>query len=261
MRKMLNRLAMIGLLAVLSACNSTDALTPQVDVGGGVIPSSAVTERDIEAVSADTSPVGTAQQTALMGQTESRAEIATTTALTSPSGGEDTAGSLQAQADALSRNQQSAAATVESTTQRQAAATQTTAEATRETAALPTASGESLRFLPIIGAPVKAVTPLSKRLGAEARASGLTIKSSSDASSRHILKGYFSAVADNGKTTVIYVWDVLDNSGARLHRIQGQDSVSTTAADPWTVVPARTMEGIAQRTIGEYLAWSRQNRG
>ena len=118
MRKMLNRLAMIGLLAVLSACNSTDALTPQVDVGGGVIPSSAVTERDIEAVSADTSPVGTAQQTALMGQTESRAEIATTTALTSPSGGEDTAGSLQAQADALSRNQQSAAATVESTTPR-----------------------------------------------------------------------------------------------------------------------------------------------
>ena len=113
MRKMLNRLAMIGLLAVLSACNSTDALTPQVDVGGGVIPSSAVTERDIEAVSADTSPVGTAQQTALMGQTESRAEIATTTALSSPSGGEDTAGSLQAQADALSRNQQSAAATVE----------------------------------------------------------------------------------------------------------------------------------------------------
>ena len=261
MRKMLNRLAMIGLLAVLSACNSTDALTPQVDVGGGVIPSSAVTERDIEAVSADTSPVGTAQQTALMGQTESRAEIATTTALTSPSGSEDTAGSLQAQADALSRNQQSAAATVESTTQRQAAATQTTAEATRETAALPTASGESLRFLPIIGAPVKAVTPLSKRLGAEARASGLTIKSSSDTSSRHILKGYFSAVADNGKTTVIYVWDVLDNSGARLHRIQGQDSVSATAADPWTVVPARTMEGIAQRTIGEYLAWSRQNRG
>ena len=261
MRKMLNRLAMIGLLAVLSACNSTDALTPQVDVGGGVIPSSAVTERDIEAVSADTSPVGTAQQTALMGQTESRAEIATTTALTSPSGGEDTAGSLQAQADALARNQQSAAATVESTTQRQAAATQTTAEATRETAALPAASGESLRFLPIIGAPVKAVTPLSKRLGAEARSSGLTIKSSSDTSSRHILKGYFSAVADNGKTTVIYVWDVLDNSGARLHRIQGQDSVSATAADPWTVVPARTMEGIAQRTIGEYLAWSRQNRG
>ena len=108
---------------------------------------------------------------------------------------------------------------------------------------------------------MKAVTPLSKRLGAEARANGLTIKSSSDASSRHILKGYFSAVADNGKTTVIYVWDVLDNSGARLHRIQGQDSVSATAADPWTVVPARTMEGIAQRTIGEYLAWSRQNRG
>ena len=255
MRKMLNRLAMIGLLAVLSACNSTDALTPQVDVGGGVIPSSAVTERDIEAVSADTSPVGTAQQTALMGQTESRAEIATTTALTSPSGGEDTAGSLQAQADALARNQQSAAATVESTTQRQAAATQTTAEATRETAALPTASGESLRFLPIIGAPVKAVTPLSKRLGAEARASGLTIKSSSDTSSRHILKGYFSAVADNGKTTVIYVWDVLDTAGNRLHRIQGQQKTPAPNAEGWASVSAPAMQGIADQTVDQLAAW------
>ena len=43
--------------------------------------------------------------------------------------------------------------------------------------------------------------------------------------------------------------------GARLHRIQGQETVSGTASDPWTVVPARTMEGIAQKTIRQYLDW------
>lgn len=261
MRTMLNRLAMIGLLTVLCACSSTDALTPQVDVGGGVIPSSAVTESDIAAMSADTTPVGSAQQTAMMAQTQSRAEVAATTVLAPPTGGEDTAGTLQGQADALARRQENAAATSSDAAQQQVVRTEPSASATGTAALTPAASTESVRFLPIIGAPVKAVTPLSKQLGAQARASGLTIKSSSDTTSRHILKGYFSAVADNGKTTVIYVWDVLDGSGARLHRIQGQESVDATSTDPWAVVPARVMEDIAQRTIAQYLAWSRQSRG
>ncbi len=102
---------------------------------------------------------------------------------------------------------------------------------------------------------MQAVTPLSKRLGAEARSSGLTIRSASDNSASHILKGYFSAMNDAGRTTVIYVWDVLDGSGARLHRIQGQESVDGTAADPWAAVPAQTMEGIAQKTIRQYIDW------
>ena len=95
----------------------------------------------------------------------------------------------------------------------------------------------------------------AKRLGAEARSNGLTIRSASDSSTKYILKGYFSAMNDNGQTTVVYVWDVLDSSGARMHRIQGQETVSGNAADPWAAVPARTMEGIASKTIRQYLDW------
>ena len=43
-----------------------------------------------------------------------------------------------------------------------------------QTAKAGTAASGSIRFLPIIGAPVQAVTPLSRQLGAEARANGLT---------------------------------------------------------------------------------------
>ena len=78
---------------------------------------------------------------------------------------------------------------------------------------------------------------------------------SGDQTAEHVLKGYLSAYADGGKVTVVYVWDVLDNSGARLHRIQGQETVSGNAADPWAAVPARTMEGIASKTIRQYLDW------
>jgi hypothetical protein len=123
-----------------------------------------------------------------------------------------------------------------------------------------TSAGTTVRFLPIIGAPVQAVTPLSRQLGTEARSHGLSIKSSNDNSSSFILKGYLSAFSDSGKVTVVYVWDVLDNSGTRLHRIQGQESMPSAAQDPWAAVPASVMQQIASKTITEFSSW-REARG
>ena len=244
MQELTKRLALIGLIAALSGCSSTDALTPRADVGNG-FNSPPVTQGDLDRMSAETTPVTTmpvaSQQTAFTAS-------GTTT-------GADTAGTLQGQADALARNGGVQQADAREATRRSLAAE--TSDGAEEVAALPreTAGGETIRFLPIIGAPVEAVTPLSRRLGAEARSGGLTIRSASDNSTRYILKGYFSAMNDSGNTTVVYVWDVLDGGGARLHRIQGQESVPGTAADPWSVVPAGTMEAIARKTIRQYLDW------
>ncbi|CAN7348535.1 hypothetical protein LJR251_001972 [Rhizobium rhizogenes] len=120
--------------------------------------------------------------------------------------------------------------------------------------------GNSVRFLPIIGAPVEAVTPLSRQLGAEARSLGLAIKSSSDSSASYILKGYLSAFEDGPQISVTYVWDVLDNSGARLHRIQGAESAPLKRGDPWTAVPPAVMQKIATKTMSEFNSW-RDSRG
>ncbi|MGV1893419.1 hypothetical protein [Agrobacterium vitis] len=123
------------------------------------------------------------------------------------------------------------------------------------------AGPDSIRFLPIIGAPVEAVTPLSRQLGAEARAKGLMMRSSSGEQARHILKGYFSAYGESGKITVVYVWDILDASGNRLHRIQGQQTVPGKAQDPWAAVPASVMQIIANKTLDEYVDWRAKNTG
>ncbi|WP_066174708.1 hypothetical protein [Hoeflea olei] len=112
-----------------------------------------------------------------------------------------------------------------------------------------------IRFMPVIGAPVNAVTPLSRQLAVEARNRGLAILSASDPGGEHVLKGYFSADNFDGKTTVFYVWDVLDAAGNRMHRIQGQESVAGGPGDPWATVPADVMERIAARSIAEYAAW------
>lgn len=114
-----------------------------------------------------------------------------------------------------------------------------------------------IRFMPVIGAPVNAVTPLSRQLAVEARNRGLAILSASDPGGDHVLKGYFSADNYDGQTTVFYVWDVLDTAGNRLHRIQGQEAFAGGAGDPWTLVPADVMERIAARSLADYAAWRR----
>ncbi|KAI1692705.1 hypothetical protein Ddc_23410 [Ditylenchus destructor] len=74
------------------------------------------------------------------------------------------------------------------------------------------------------------------------------------------MKGYFSVLSEDNQTTVLYVWDVLDASGNRLHRIQGQEKVQGAAADSWSVVQPATMQAIADRTMQEYSTWLAANR-
>jgi len=235
--------------ALLSACNTSDALTPQVDVGAGLQPSSPVTHADAARLA------GTTQQQA--GNQSYSAPAGQPQGMLSPHS------SLQAQAQAIEAGQTSPASSGPSPGQGGALQPADIPQqpSPSQTAALqPSASG-AIRFLPIIGAPVQAVTPLSRQLGAQARAGGLTIRPSSDTATDHILKGYFSAFGDSGTVTVVYVWDILDNEGARLHRMQGQEQIGSTAKDPWAAVPAATMEAIAAKTIRDYLAWKGERAG
>lgn len=112
-----------------------------------------------------------------------------------------------------------------------------------------------VQFAPAIGVSAEAVPTLSARLRARAGQRGIAVAPSNDPSTTHVMKGYFSAFTDGGETTVIYVWDVLDGSGNRLHRIQGQQKQIGSTGEGWAAVTAPTMEAIADRTIDELAVW------
>lgn len=236
------RTACLLATALLAGCNTSDALVPRESVGTGGMQTSPVTQEETAYLARSAQP-----------------ESASTAPLRQPL--PPPQNTLEAQARALESGaavSPAASPPLSGQTPLQQAAQQTLAP---QTAALPAASGQTIRFLPIIGAPVQAVTPLSRQLGSSARASGLTIKGTNDTDARHVLKGYLSAFADGGSIKVVYVWDVLDGEGVRLHRIQGEESVAGKGADPWAAVPAATMESIGSKTISAYREWLASAQG
>jgi len=232
--------ALASILTVLLAGCNTDGLTPQAEIPG--------------AQTAETPPVDQQQQPVQVAEIPQEqkpmidSEPVTTTAR-SPQN------TLEAQAAAIEQGQDNPSLT--KPREGNLGSNLYKSDSQQQVSSLYTANTakSTIRFLPIIGAPVQAVTPLSKELGASARGSGLTIKGSGDETAEHVLKGYLSAFADGDKVTVVYVWDVLDNSGARLHRIQGQQSVKGSGSDAWAAVPADVMREIGTATIAEYVRW------
>ena len=134
-----------AMMLALSGCNTTEALTPQVDVGHNASQSTPVTQGDLDqmAAAADRAPTG-----------------APATATSVPAYAPQN--SLQAQAQALSNGSQYGEPLRQNQTATQPPAAAQPAPAQQTASLAPASSANSIRFLPIIGAPVQAVTPLTR---------------------------------------------------------------------------------------------------
>ncbi|NUS21437.1 MAG: hypothetical protein HOQ25_16875 [Mesorhizobium sp.] len=130
-------------------------------------------------------------------------------------------------------------------------------QSTSSAATSPTALAKTrLQVAPIVGASVDAAAPLTAELQARAKQRGLTLVGSTDQTATHVLKGYFSTMSEGKDTTVIYVWDIYDPSGNRLHRINGQQKApSVGSGEGWPSVAPATMQAIADQTIDQFAAW------
>ena len=125
----------------------------------------------------------------------------------------------------------------------------------------PRQSAATIRFTPVIGAPVSAIRPLSEQLEQSARKHGVVIRNTAEKPVDNILRGYFSVSRRGAQTELVYMWDVLDNSGTQLHRIQGTLTVPRRPGKAWESVPDATMKDIARKTISSYLAWRAAQAG
>ncbi|CDX15876.1 conserved exported hypothetical protein [Mesorhizobium sp. ORS 3324] len=158
-------------------------------------------------------------------------------------------------AEALPATQGTSATTSQTTTAPAPAAT--VAASTPATPAQAAAIAKTrLQVAPIVGASVEAAAPLTAELQTRAKQRGVTLVGSTDQTATHVLKGYFSTMSEGKDTTVIYVWDIYDPSGNRLHRINGQQKApSVGSGEGWPAVAPATMQAIADQTIDQFTAW------
>lgn len=121
----------------------------------------------------------------------------------------------------------------------------------------------TIRFTPVIGAPISAIRPLSSALEKSAEDNGIAIQTAADSPPDNILRGYFSASRSGKRTQIVYVWDVLDGSGNQLYRIQETRTIrgASPGNDVWQGIPASAMQAIARETIAAYLKWRHAQTG
>jgi len=134
----------------------------------------------------------------------------------------------------------------------QPAATQTPT-ATQEIASLDTS--RAMTFLPFEGAPQSKTASLTRFLNTSAQSNGLAILPATRAGAKYRVKGYFSALNDGNGTLLVYVWDVVDGTGKRLHRINGRERTGTTKTDPWQAITDAEIERVARDTTARLKTW------
>jgi hypothetical protein len=118
-----------------------------------------------------------------------------------------------------------------------------------------TGSAAVFAFAPVDGVPVQILQALSAALNREAAARGLNVVPSSDPSRIYEVRGFLSAVPDGQSTRLVYVWDVVDKNGTRLHRITGQEEGGHPTGDPWTGIGNETVNLTAKQTIEALAQW------
>ena len=127
----------------------------------------------------------------------------------------------------------------------------TTTASTTQTQA-PT--GTRIRFAPIVGPSVEAATALSQSLTTSARQRGIVAAGPND-DSGYMLRGYFTRLVEGREVTGIYVWDVYDAKGNRVHRISGQEKARAGSGDGWDAVPNSSMQAIGNSTVEQFASW------
>ena len=111
-------------------------------------------------------------------------------------------------------------------------------------------------FAPIDGVPVPILQAMSNALNQEAAAKRLNVVPNSDPAAVYIVRGYLSAVAEGQNAKLVYVWDVVDRQGTRLHRVTGQEiGGAFRNGDPWTGIGTANVTNAARKTMGSLANW------
>ena len=127
--------------------------------------------------------------------------------------------------------------------------------ASAEPSAPPVKAGDArFAFGSITGIPGGYFQSFSAALDRAAAAKKLTVVRGGEPAT-YVIKGYVSAVSDPTETTLVYVFDVVDAGGHRVHRISGKEHGRVAGADPWSGITGQTVADAAKHAVDSLAEW------
>lgn len=113
-------------------------------------------------------------------------------------------------------------------------------------------------FAPIEGVPIPILQAMSAALNQEAGQKRVNVVPATDPAAVYTVRGYLSAVAEGQNAKLVYVWDVVDRQGMRLHRVTGQEiGGAFRNGDPWTGIGMTNIADAARKTMESLANWVR----
>ncbi|MGI9479712.1 MAG: hypothetical protein ACR2PI_23625 [Hyphomicrobiaceae bacterium] len=123
------------------------------------------------------------------------------------------------------------------------------------------ASRGKIAIAPVIGAPDQIAKQIVTQLGAETAKNKIAIAKTAGEQVDYTLRGYIVAARESTGTKVSYIWDVTNPTGARVHRITGEEVVKGAGAgDPWASVSPQLIQVIAAKTGQQLNTWMPQKQ-
>lgn len=109
-------------------------------------------------------------------------------------------------------------------------------------------------FESIDGMPRDAFDRLVLRLNEEVQTRPLAI-ASRDESSIYRVKGYLSAAAERGQTSIVWIWDVYDPAQNRAVRLAGEERPAGAFKDAWEAADDGTLRRIARTSLDQLASF------
>jgi hypothetical protein len=116
-----------------------------------------------------------------------------------------------------------------------------------------------IAIAPVIGAPANIAKQIVDQVGVEASRGSIAVAANANEQVDYTLRGYIVAARESTGTKVSYIWDVTNPTGARVHRITGEEVVTGAGAgDPWASISPQVIGVIAAKTGQQLTAWMPQ---
>ncbi|MBI1384822.1 MAG: hypothetical protein GC150_07930 [Rhizobiales bacterium] len=109
---------------------------------------------------------------------------------------------------------------------------------------------------PVFGAPDKISKQLEAAVVAETERLLVPVVKTAGVKADYVVRGYVVAAPGTAGTELSYIWDVLDGTDKRVHRITGKRVIAGAAQrDPWALVSAAELQAVATQTATDLAAF------